>query len=409
MMKILIYADTQTVYVRDWSNLLSSNKDISIMLVCSTTDEIILPHEFPIRRHSSNVSFKKSDQLLVVVKKIRKYVLARHNSNWFESLLTGYRLLTLKKYARKLQKHIDAYQPDIIHAMRIPYEGIIASYCTTKKPIVLSIWGNDLTLHAASGGKKAEHIKYAIKRASAIHADAKRDIELLWSKYNFDQNKPYLVVPASGGLDTKNLRTDISKQQAKIKIGFMPDTTIVCNPRGFRSYIDTELYVQTCESLLKYTDNVVFMMVGADSGMKNWKYSEDASNNNARLIATSSLDIDRFRLLLRAIDIFVSPSYYDGMPVSLLEGMGSGVFPVLSDIDSVAGFVRHDRQGRLFKIDAPDALRNELLDIIKNVDLAAAAIENESNTNKEYSVKYCKPKIVSFYAKVSGHSKGLTD
>jgi len=401
IIKVIVYADSQTVFVIDWLNLLSANKKLSFMLVCSTTNKVFSPYAFPIKDIKENPTIRDRYSLLIFVKKFRKLILSRYKSNWFEEILNIYRILTIGKYAKFLQQQIDIFQPDIVHAMRIPYEGIIATYYDIDKPVVLSIWGNDLTLHAANkGSKKTKLIVNAIKKASAMHVDAHRDIETLWGEYKFNQSKPYLLSPASGGVNLNNLRLDISKKQAKIKLGFDANTILVCNPRGLRSYIDTNLYIVACEAIQDKVDNTTFLLVGVDDSFENWSFSEDSSNNKSSLVATGSLPIDRFRLLLRAIDVLVSPSYHDGMPISLLEGMGSGVYPVLSNIESVAGFVRHDQQGRLFDLGNPQVLSDVLFDVITNVDFSTAANDNERLAFEEYSVESCKPKIEDFYQDV---------
>lgn len=60
---------------------------------------------------------------------------------------------SLPKAATALQSLISDIQPDIVHAMRIPYEGMLAALAGSSLtdphfPLLVSIWGNDFTLHA---------------------------------------------------------------------------------------------------------------------------------------------------------------------------------------------------------------------------------------------------------------------
>jgi hypothetical protein len=43
---------------------------------------------------------------------------------------------------------IDELRPDLVHAMRLPYEGFMAAAAVHSRPLLLSIWGNDFTLFA---------------------------------------------------------------------------------------------------------------------------------------------------------------------------------------------------------------------------------------------------------------------
>src|SRR5687768_8798548 len=58
--------------------------------------------------------------------------------------------LTIRRAAHRLRGFIERVKPDLVHAMRIPYEGMLAADACTGVPLVISIWGNDFTLHAPS-------------------------------------------------------------------------------------------------------------------------------------------------------------------------------------------------------------------------------------------------------------------
>src|SRR5215213_8603561 len=58
--------------------------------------------------------------------------------------------LTIRKSAQRLRAFIERVKPDLVHAMRIPYEGMVAADAYTGIPLVVSTWGNDFTLHAPS-------------------------------------------------------------------------------------------------------------------------------------------------------------------------------------------------------------------------------------------------------------------
>src|SRR5512133_2214886 len=58
--------------------------------------------------------------------------------------------LTLRYYGPRLRWLIERIKPDLVHAQRIPFEGMLAAYTPREVPLALSIWGNDLTLHASA-------------------------------------------------------------------------------------------------------------------------------------------------------------------------------------------------------------------------------------------------------------------
>ncbi|HUG33981.1 MAG TPA: glycosyltransferase, partial [Anaerolineales bacterium] len=152
--------------------------------------------------------------------------------------------LTIRSAAQKLRAFIDEVKPDLIHAMRIPYEGMIAASALsgldtgskttrpTRPPgLIVSIWGNDFTLHAPSSPLMRHYTRWTMQVAHAIHADCHRDIRLA-KEWGFDTSKPTLVAPGNGGI-----RTDI----------FYPppipvEEPVILNPRGFRPYVRNDTF-----------------------------------------------------------------------------------------------------------------------------------------------------------------------
>src|SRR5437660_1220792 len=61
-----------------------------------------------------------------------------------------YRLAPLEvwRHVRTVRRLVADIRPDLVHAMRIPYEGILASLAVRGVPLLVSVWGNDFTLHA---------------------------------------------------------------------------------------------------------------------------------------------------------------------------------------------------------------------------------------------------------------------
>lgn len=62
---------------------------------------------------------------------------------------------------------------------------------------------------------------------------------------------------------------------------------------------------------------------------------------------------------VRAYDVFVMPSFSEGLPMALLEGMSAHLPIIASDIDSMRSIVE-DAGGHLFKVEDVDDLANHL-------------------------------------------------
>jgi hypothetical protein len=119
------------------------------------------------------------------------------------------RLVAPSSFPRAAHAIIDlmlSIGPDLIHAMRIPFEGMVASQAVeeirnanpgkTKVPLLISVWGNDFTLHAQSSSQMASFTRRALVTCDALHTDCHRDL-ILAQDFGFDSTKSSIVYLAA--------------------------------------------------------------------------------------------------------------------------------------------------------------------------------------------------------------------
>jgi hypothetical protein len=107
--------------------------------------------------------------------------------------------LTIRRAAQRLRGFIERVRPDLIHAMRIPYEGMLAADAYAGIPVIISTWGNDFTLHAPSTRLMSHYTRWTMQVAAGLHADCQRDVRLA-REWGFSKEKPELVAPGNGGI-----------------------------------------------------------------------------------------------------------------------------------------------------------------------------------------------------------------
>ena len=76
---------------------------------------------------------------------------------------------------------------------------MLAADAYTGVPLVVSVWGNDFTLHAPSNRLMRHYTAWTMQVADALHADCQRDIRL-GKQWGFDPSRPTLVTPGNGGI-----------------------------------------------------------------------------------------------------------------------------------------------------------------------------------------------------------------
>ena len=225
---------------------------------------------------------------------------------------------------KRLQDLVGRYQPDLIHAMRMPFEGI-AARLLTRWPLIISIWGNDFTLFADRSRMMTKATQRALGTAEALHCDCYRDAQMARER-GFPASHPIWVLPGNGGVDRSIFHPGPSELRARF--GIPEQAKIILNPRGIREYIRSDTFFHALSPVLQSRPHVHVVC----PGMAGSRYAE-------RLIAEARLDRRRVHLLptlehrfmadaFRASQLSVSLSEHDGTPNTLLEGMACGALPV---------------------------------------------------------------------------------
>jgi len=86
---------------------------------------------------------------------------------------------------------------------------------------------------------------------------------------------------------------------------------------------------------------------------------------------------------LKNAKIFLLPSYYEGLPISLLEAMSTGCIPIVTPVGSIKEVIKDEYNGIIVNKYAPDEIMEAILHIIKNQQVAEYMALNAALTIKE--------------------------
>lgn len=108
--------------------------------------------------------------------------------------------------------------------------------------------------------------------------------------------------------------------------------------------------------------------------------------------------------LLRSSDIFVLPSRWEGMPLAILEAMGSGLPVVVSDIPGNRHLVEDGAQGLLFPTEDDQALAASLRRLIDEQELRQQlGRAGRQKVAAEHDVQHRVAQMSALYRQVLGH------
>lgn len=269
---------------------------------------------------------------------------------------------SLPRAASNLQSLISNIQPDLIHAMRIPYEGMLASMALesmqNKMPLLVSVWGNDFTLHAPATKRLTELTRFTIENTDALHTDCYND-QRLAKEWGFNIEKPAVVLPGAGGIQSEVFYPVEETQQP-----------IVINPRGLRAYVRNDTFFKAIPLVLARQPQAQFLCPAMQG-------QPEAEEWATRLIVGNSLKLlprlSRTQMAdtFRVSQIVLSITTHDGTPNTLLEALACGCFPIVGDIPSLREWITPKVNGFLVDPQDPQALADAVLTGLQDQELRA--------------------------------------
>ena len=384
-MKILFVVDARSPIATNWIRHFAERANpVDEVYIASTFDCAL---DFPIRRMElTPVAFS------AIKKRTQRPGTASARSLGLRTVIRHWLgPLTIRRAAQRLRGFIEEVKPDLVHAMRVPYEGMLAADAHAGIPVLVSIWGNDFTLHAPSTPLMQHYTQWTMQVAHALHADCHRDIRLAHD-WGLDPARPTLVTPGNGGI-----RTEV----------FFPHPTpveepVIINPRGFRAYVRNDAFFQAIPLVLAKHPNARFICATMAGEPQALHWINELHIAHAVELLPPMPHFEMANAFRRA-QIVASPSIHDGTPNTLLEGIACGCFPVAGDLESIREWITPGENGLLFDSTDPRSIAEALIAAIENKNLrtkAAGLNQQIISARAEYRQNMLKAE--EFYRKVTG-------
>lgn len=254
--------------------------------------------------------------------------------------------------ASEYRRMVRQINPDLVHALRIPYEGMLAAFTPVEYKLVISSWGNDFSLHADKTWWMRQATLRAMKRADGFIADCHQDIRLA-REWGLRADVPAMFAPGSGGLDLGMIRKMVQRGSAKEKA--------IINPRGIRPmYVMNDQFFKSLPLMLqKYPGLPVYCAaMQGENDAEKWVKALHLPDIVRLLQPMPQEDLWEYGLKARVV---VSPATHDGTPNSVLECMALGCLPVVGDIEPLQEWIVDGENGLLVDPLDPQAIAAGIL------------------------------------------------
>ena len=163
---------------------------------------------------------------------------------------------------------------------------------------------------------------------------------------------------------------------------------------------DHEFFIKNIPELKKQIPNLKVIMPGRGVQLKEMK------------ILAVNLEVDDIiwfpgyrkdiNLLCAISDLYVTTSRQEGLPISVIEAMASGLPIVASNIRGQTDAVVPGRNGELYQLDNNAEFVEKILGLYKNPELRAKMRKNNIEDSAKYSVDIAVKKMAEIYGECVG-------
>lgn len=272
-------------------------------------------------------------------------------------------------------------KPDIICSYQGPIDQLMASVSGKllgKKTIVRK-YGEE---HIENGlNRMINRISYHVcDRVVSIFPEGKEELVSMGIS-------PEKIVYIQDGKKVEEYRSALGKKDAKNKLGLDENDFVI----GIISRMDPvknhEAVIKVLPEIMKENKNAKFVIVG--DSPKSSAYRKKLMDSVEELGLEKNVIFTGYRKdvadILAAFDVFVHPSFSEGLPGALLEAMCAGLPIIASDVGGTRTLLK-DNCGMLIAPDDPHELKNAMVDFMKNPELGKEYGERaKKRIEKEFS------------------------
>ena len=251
---------------------------------------------------------------------------------------------------------------EVIHAHWAIPTGLIGVWVGSllRKPLFVTIHGTDLRMALERSKFVRRLLIYVCKKADYLNCVSeaqKKELERLGIP-----SEKISAIPM--GIDAAFL--EIGKNRGG-NLEKRP-VTILSN-RNLLPIYNVSLLIRAIPIVLKREPKTKFLIAGDGTEKKTLQREVESMNINSSVEFLGRVPHEKMPDLLSDADIYVSTSLHDGTSVSLLEAMGAGAFPVVTDISANREWIISGENGFLFSEHEEESLAIMIIDAIRSHQL----------------------------------------
>ena len=142
-------------------------------------------------------------------------------------------------------------------------------------------------------------------------------------------------------------------------------------------------FVEIAKIVLSKRKDVVFVLRGPDEGMKD-KIKKMIENEKDIILLNETRDRNEIIKMYHSAEMYILPSYREGLPLTLFEAMASGLPILASPVNGVPFEIKDSENGFLINYGDINKYAEKVNELLDNPQLAKKFSENNLKKAKQY-------------------------
>lgn len=292
---------------------------------------------------------------------------------------------SLKNYplmVHKVHKLIRNINPDVLHAHQVNTCGLYATSLKGYKTIV-SAWGSDILVAPKKSFIMKKIVQYVLKHSYFITSDSHYMSEAI-IKLGGNKSK-ILTFPMGVENDLLNFKHEYNLTSKEIHI---------LSYRRLEKLYNIDIIIKGFSKALKKHKNLYLDIAANGSEFNNLNMLVKSLNIQDHVNFLGAFTRKDLGNMLINNDIFISIPSSDSTSVSLLESMGCGLFPVVSNLPSNLEWVTNYKNGIVLNSIDENNVYNSIDWCIKNYDFLPTASKTNMKIIREKALWQNNSKII---------------
>jgi glycosyltransferase involved in cell wall biosynthesis len=258
----------------------------------------------------------------------------------------------------RIVEYVKKHQIKLIHC-HLPWAGIVGR-------LVGRLTGVPVVYTEHNTWERYHKLTYYLNKFSfsnqetviAVSGDVAKSIQT-----HYSGSKPSIQVVANGIDIDKFSPNTIVDRDVRRELGIPSKAIVIGLTCVFRKQKRVPIWLEIAKKLHNNFSNTHFIIVG-DGVMKEEIYAKAKEINTAGFVHFVGMQTE-IRPYLKAMDIFMMSSEFEGLPIALMEAMSMGCMPACTSAGGIGELVHDKNNGVLVPVNQPLELADRLIPILQ--------------------------------------------